>query len=68
MPSDHRVSSGRGKTSPDIDIPRYERLIKSGKIDFEKIITNSYNLKDVNLAINDVAKGKTLGKSIINFE
>ena len=57
-----------GKTSPDIDIPRYERLIKSGKIDFEKLITNFYNIKEVNLAINDIVKGKTLGKSIIKFE
>lgn len=57
-----------GKTSPDTDIPRYERLIKTGKIDFEKIITNSYNINDINLAISDIISGKTLGKSIINFE
>ena len=47
-----------GKTTPDIDIPRYERLIKTGKIDFEKIITNSYDIKDINLAISDLVKRK----------
>ena len=62
------LDSTGGRTSPDIDIPRYERLIKSGKIDFEKIITNSYNINEVNLAISDIVNGKILGKSIINFE
>jgi len=62
------LDSTGGRTSPDDDIPRYERLIKSGKIDFEKIITNYYNIKKINLAISDIAKGKVLGKSIIDFE
>jgi Zn-dependent alcohol dehydrogenase len=56
-----------GKTEPDVDIQRYIRIIDSGKYNFEKIITNIINLKDINFAIHDIKKGKTLGKTLIKF-
>ena len=56
-----------GMTNPDTDIERYIRIIDSGKYNFEKIITNTINLKDINSAINDIKLGKNLGKTLIKF-
>ena len=57
-----------GGTDPDIDIPRYTRLIDSKLFDFNKIITNIIKLKDINKAINNVRNGRNLGKTLIEFK
>ena len=57
-----------GGTNPDVDIPRYIRLIDSKLFDFNKIITNIIKLKDINKAINNVRTGKNLGKTLIEFK
>jgi Zn-dependent alcohol dehydrogenase len=57
-----------GGTDPDIDIPRYTRLIDSKLFDFNKIITNIIKLKDINKAINNIRNGRNLGKTLIKFK
>jgi S-(hydroxymethyl)glutathione dehydrogenase/alcohol dehydrogenase len=56
-----------GSTDPDTDIERYARIIDSGKINFENIITDVVNIKDINNAIDNIKTGKTLGKTLIKF-
>ena len=52
-----------GGTIPDIDIPRYVRLIESKKFNFNKIITNTTSLNNINKAIKDIREGTNLGKN-----
>lgn len=56
-----------GGTIPDIDIPRYARLIDSNKFNFNQIITNTTSLKNINKTIRDIRDGKNLGKTLIKF-
>ena len=56
-----------GCTDPDIDIQRYVRLYDSIKTDINKLITNTININNVNLAINAIKNGKNLGKTLIKF-
>ena len=56
-----------GGTIPDIDIPRYVRLIESKKFNFNKIITNTTSLNNINKAIKDIREGTNLGKTLIKF-
>lgn len=52
-----RVSHG-GSSIPDLDIPRYIKLIKNKKIKFDELITNEFNLNDVNDALDLFRTGK----------
>ena len=56
-----------GMTNPDTDIKNYIKIISNNKIDIEKIITKKINIKDINIAINDIKNHKIIGKCIINF-
>lgn len=57
-----------GGTVPDIDIPRYVKLVNSNLYNFDKIITNICNLDGINKSIEDIKKGNNLGKTLIKFK
>lgn len=57
-----------GGTNPDIDIARYVKVINSGKFDFEKIITNTIKINEINSAIELIKSGRVLGKTMIKFD
>jgi len=57
-----------GETNPDIDIARYIKVINSGKFNFEKIITNIINIRDINSIVALIKSGKVLGKTVIKFD
>ena len=61
------LDSQGGKTDPDVDLKNYIKIIENNKIDIEKIITKRVNIKDINVAINEIKKNKSIGKVIINF-
>ena len=46
-----------GLTDPAIDIPRYIELYINGKLDLDRIITNTYRLEDINQAIDNIKQG-----------
>ena len=56
-----------GSSRPDIDIPLIGKLIKSKKIDLEKLISKKYTIKNINKAISDFQAGKVL-RPLIKFE
>ena len=48
-----------GESKPDLDIPRYIRLIKAGKLSLDKLITHEFTLEDINKAVKTLRDGKS---------
>ena len=55
-----------GDSVPDIDIPRYIRLINQKKMTLKNLITHEFDLKDINSAIDLFRSGKA-GRIIIRM-
>jgi S-(hydroxymethyl)glutathione dehydrogenase/alcohol dehydrogenase len=47
-----------GDNVPDRDYPRYCKLMAQGRLDLEPLLTRSYELEDVNRALDDLEHGK----------
>jgi S-(hydroxymethyl)glutathione dehydrogenase/alcohol dehydrogenase len=54
-----------GESVPDIDIPRYVRLIEAGRLDLKQLIGRRYSLVDINQAISDMRNGAVNGRCMI---
>ena len=61
------TGSHGGDTNPSQDIPRYSDLLLNGKLDLKKLITNTFDLENINMAIDNMRSGKTSGRIIINL-
>jgi S-(hydroxymethyl)glutathione dehydrogenase / alcohol dehydrogenase len=59
------TGSEGGSAVPHVDIPRIIRLVKSGKLSFDGIITDEFTLDDINPAFELVRSGKA-GRVLIN--
>lgn len=60
------IGTWGGATKPDEEIPFYAQLYLDGKLKLEKLITHTYKLEDINLAFEDVMKGK-VGRGLIKL-
>ena len=60
------IGSHGGDTRPDVDIPRYIRLFKLGKLKLKEQITHRFSLDDINQAIDVVRKGDA-GRCVISL-
>ncbi|HEY3788219.1 MAG TPA: zinc-binding dehydrogenase, partial [Urbifossiella sp.] len=47
-----------GDNVPDRDYPRYCKLLSSGRLDLEPLLSRSYGLGDVNAALDDLEQGR----------
>jgi S-(hydroxymethyl)glutathione dehydrogenase/alcohol dehydrogenase len=47
-----------GDNWPDRDYPRYCRLLSSGKLDLEPLLSKTYRLDEINQALDDLEAGK----------
>lgn len=61
------AGSKGGSTRPELDIPRYAALAKSGRLALEPLITNRYTLERVNDAIEDLRSGVVAGRCLIEI-
>ena len=61
------IGSKGGFSNPKVDFPKYYQLNRDGYLPLEKVVTNRYQLDQINLAINDLANGKILGRGIIEI-
>jgi len=59
-------STQAGNFDPDVDIPRYIKLYKNGKINIKSLITDRYDIFNINEAVDKLKTG-TSGRIIINF-
>ena len=60
------TGSHGGDAHPDIDIPRYIRLIQSGKMTLEGLITHEFKLESINEAI-DLFRVGVAGRIVIDL-
>jgi len=61
------LGSHGGECIPDLDIPRYLKLLTNKKINFEGLITSRYPLNDINIAINTMKSGLSAGRIMIDL-
>ena len=60
------TGSHGGDAVPDVDIPRYIKLINVGKMTLDGLITHEFGLDDVNEALDLVRSGEA-GRCVISF-
>jgi len=56
-----------GETIPHEDIPRYQKLLEAGRIELKPLITDFFNLDDVNTAIQKMRCGDINGRCLIDM-
>lgn len=61
------VGSHGGECRPEVDIPRYVRLVREGRLSFASVIGRRYSIEHVNQAIADMTDGTLAGRAIIDF-
>lgn len=59
-------STQAGNFDPDIDIPRYIKLYKNGQINIKSLVTDRYDIFNINEAVAKLKTG-SVGRIIINF-
>ena len=57
-----------GSAVMKVDLPKIYKDIKKRKLYLNKIVSNTYKIKDINLAINKLKNGKILGRSVISIQ
>ena len=60
------LGSDGGDTNPTIDIPRYLRLYKAGRLNIRNLITHVVRLRDINSVLDDIRAGR-VGRAIIEM-
>lgn len=61
------TGSHGGGTVPEKDIPRYLRLIRSGRLDLNPLISEVIPLREINRALDDLRQGKIASRSLIDL-
>ncbi|MDR1534907.1 MAG: zinc-binding dehydrogenase [Planctomycetota bacterium] len=59
------VGSHGGGANPEIDIPRYLRLFRAGKLDLAGLVGERHPLADINEALERMRSGASAGRSLI---
>ncbi|MCI0769336.1 MAG: Zn-dependent alcohol dehydrogenase [Chloroflexi bacterium] len=61
------IASMYGSARPHVDFPKILSLYKAGKLKLDELITRRFDLKDINVAFDLLARGE-VARSVINFE
>jgi S-(hydroxymethyl)glutathione dehydrogenase/alcohol dehydrogenase len=56
-----------GEAVPDQDIPRYHALFKAGRIKLRELITNTFELGEINTAISQMRDGGVRGRCLVRM-
>jgi threonine dehydrogenase-like Zn-dependent dehydrogenase len=62
-----KLQSNTLRLEPHIDIPRYIRLMKAGKLSLDGLVTHEFPLEQVNEAIDVVRRGEA-GRVLLRME
>ena len=60
------TGSHGGDSVPDVDIPRYIKLIEAGKMSLDSLVTHEYYLEEINEALDQVRLGE-VGRVMTNM-
>ena len=55
-----------GSVQPNLEIPRYIKLFKSGKLKLDGLITHEFGLENINEALDAIRKGQA-GRVVISM-
>ena len=61
------VGSHGGNINPEEDIIRYLKLINNKSINLERLISDYYDLKEINIGISKILEGEISGRIMIKF-
>ena len=61
------TGSHGGESHPDYDIPRYARLVQSGRLNLKPLVAKRYSLEEINQAIADMKNGAVAGRCIVDM-
>jgi Zn-dependent alcohol dehydrogenase len=61
------VGSHGGESRPDVDIPRYVRLVQDGRLLLAGVVGRRYALDEINTAIDDMTSGRLAGRAIVRL-
>ena len=61
------VGSHGGESRPEVDIPRYVRLVEDGRLALAGVVGRRYALDDINTAIDDMTSGRLAGRAIVRL-
>lgn len=59
------AGSHGGECRPEIDIPRYVRMVREGRLSLGALVGQRYSLADINTAIADMTSGRLAGRAIV---
>ncbi|WP_235896555.1 zinc-binding dehydrogenase [Oceanidesulfovibrio marinus] len=60
------TGSHGGESRPELDIPRYVKLLRAGKLQLRECITEVFALEEINTAIERMRSGELAGRCLIN--
>jgi Zn-dependent alcohol dehydrogenase len=61
------VGSHGGESRPEVEIPRYVRLVQDGRLSLAGVVGRRYPLDGVNEAIDDMTSGRIAGRAIVRL-
>jgi S-(hydroxymethyl)glutathione dehydrogenase / alcohol dehydrogenase len=62
------AGSHGGEAEPARDIPRYLRLVASGRLDFAALVTERTTLDGINEAVDRLRRGEVTGRCVVRFD
>lgn len=56
-----------GDCRPERDFPLFVRWYREGKLKLNELVTDRYTLDQINTAVEDLERGKILGRGILTY-
>lgn len=61
------IGSHGGESAPQDDIPRYHNMYLAKRISLDQLITEKYQIQDINIAIERIRNGNATGRCLIEM-
>jgi len=61
------TGSHGGEADPSVDIPKYMKLHQAGKLRLDGLITDCFDLADINVAISKMRSGDIAGRCLLDM-
>jgi Zn-dependent alcohol dehydrogenase len=61
------IGSHGGESRPEVDIPRYVRMVREGRLALASLAGQRYPLVEINNALVDMKSGRLAGRAIVGL-